>query len=553
LLWKELKKEVKMLRIAISQINPIIGDLRGNTEKILKYIEKAKKENCDLIIFPELSLIGYPPRDILLRKDLAKKIKETIEEKIIPQSKDIGILLGTPFYDDDKIYNSAILLYKNKLLGYQHKTLLPSCDVFDETRYFKPAKHRHPIMFKLANLGVTICEDIWNDKDFWNRTIYEIDPVEELVSQGAEIIINISASPYHYGKIELRSNMLIHLAKKYNRYIVYVNQVGGNDELIFDGFSLVISPEGRIVWSGKRFEEDFGVVDLKEENLSKYVGIKESIEDIYNALILGIRDYFYKLGFKKAVIGLSGGIDSSVVACLATYALGRENVLGVSMPSIYSSEGSVKDAKMLAQNLGIEFRIIPIIDIFKSYLKILNPDGNPLIDLAEENLQARIRGNILMFISNREGYLVLTTGNKSELATGYCTLYGDMAGSLAVIGDVPKMMVYELAYFINREKEIIPKSVIEKVPSAELRPNQKDEDSLPPYPILDKIIKAYIEDNLSIDEIEDLGFDKNFIESIIRRIDNSEYKRRQAPPVLKVTTKAFGTGRRMPIVWKKGW
>jgi len=542
------------MKIAISQINPIIGDIKGNTDKILSYISKAKKEDCELIIFPELSILGYPPRDLLLRNDLLKKVDEIIKEKILPESKDIGILLGAPLCKDGRIYNSALLFYHEKIFGYQHKTLLPSYDVFDETRYFKPANYRHPIIFKGVNLGITVCEDIWNDKDYWNRKIYEIDPLEELISQGAEIIINISASPYYYGKIKLRLDMLSYIAQKYKRPIVYVNQVGGNDELIFDGSSLVITEDGKIAWRGKSFEEDFGIVDFENLSFVKDINfIKEDIEFIYKALVLGIKDYFSKLGFKKAVVGLSGGIDSSVTAVLAVSALGPENVLGVSMPSRYSSEGSIKDAEKLAKNLGIDFRIIPIEMIFKSYLETFNPNGNPIMDLAEENLQARIRGNILMFISNREGYLVLTTGNKSELAVGYCTLYGDMAGGLAVIGDIPKMMVYELAKFINREREIIPQSVLTKVPSAELRPNQKDEDSLPPYIILDQILKAYIEDNLSIEEIVEKGFERSLVEEVIKKIDSAEYKRRQAPPVLKVTTKAFGMGRRMPIVWKKSW
>lgn len=542
------------LKIAIAQFNPIIGDVEGNTEKILSYISKVREENCDLIIFPELSIIGYPPRDLLFRTELIKKVDEILQEKILRASENIGIILGAPLYKDNKIYNSALLFYQGKLFGYQSKTLLPSYDVFDETRYFKPAEYRHPIVFKGMNLGITICEDIWNDKDYWNRRIYEKDPVEELISQGAEIIINISASPYYYGKIKLRGDMLSYIARKYKRPIIYVNQVGGNDELIFDGSSLVITEEGKISWEGKSFEEDLGVINFSNLYSVKEIdSIREDIESIYKALILGIRDYFSKLGFKRAVVGLSGGIDSSVVACLATFALGKENVLGVSMPSRYSSEGSIKDAEILARNLGIEFRIIPIEKIFKAYLETFNPNGNPLMDLAEENIQARIRGNILMFISNREDYLVLTTGNKSELAVGYCTLYGDMAGGLAVIGDIPKMMVYELARFINREREIIPQSVLIKSPSAELRPNQKDEDSLPPYPILDKILRAYIEDNLSIEEIIKLGFERKLVEEVIKRIDNSEYKRRQAPPTLKVTTKAFGMGRRMPIVWKRGF
>ena len=540
------------LKIAIAQIDPIIGDIKGNINKILDYTHRAKKENCGLIVFPELSVIGYPPRDLLFRKEFKDKIETAINEKIIPESKDIGILLGLPFYKDDKIYNSAVLFYDEKLLGYQNKTLLPSYDVFDETRYFKPSKYRHPILFRGVSLGVTVCEDIWNDKDYWNRSIYDIDPLEELVAQGAEVIINISASPYHFGKIKLRLEMMSYIAQKYKRPIIYVNQIGGNDELIFDGSSLVINKDGKVAWEGKRFNEDFGIIELKDVSRGKDISyFKEDIEDIYNALVIGIKDYFNKLGFRKAVIGLSGGIDSSVTSSLAVSALGPENVLGIYMPSRYSSEESYQDAELLAKNLGIKFRVIPIEKVFNAYLEILNFDGKPLIDLAEENLQARIRGSILMFISNREGYLVLATGNKSELATGYCTLYGDMVGGLAVIGDVPKMMVYELARYINKDKEIIPQRVLVKPPSAELRPNQKDEDSLPPYPILDQILKAYIEDNISIEEIIEKGFDKNMVNEVIKKIDKAEYKRKQAPIVLKVTTKAFGFGRRIPIVWKK--
>lgn len=541
------------MRIAIGQINPTVGDLKGNTEKIIRTINKAKDLSSDLIIFPELSLIGYPPRDLIYNKELANSIEKVLEDNIAPLSYDIGIILGSPSYNDN-IYNSALFFYNGRLFFRQDKTLLPSYDVFDETRYFKPAKNISPVTFKDKILGITICEDIWNDKDYWNRKIYEIDPIERLVSQGIDIIINISASPYHYGKLSLRTDMLRFIARKYKKEIIYVNQVGGNDELIFDGTSLVINENGHILWKGKSFDEDFEVIDLL--NISKegiLENITEDISDIYSALILGIRDYFTKTGFRKALVALSGGIDSSVVVCLAVSALGKENVLGISMPSRYSSKESIIDAEDLAKNLGIEFRVIPIEKIFSSFIETLNPNSKPLIDMAEENLQARIRGNIIMFISNREGYLVLSTGNKSELAMGYCTLYGDMSGGLSVIGDIPKTLVYDLARFINREKEIIPERVFRKPPSAELRPNQKDEDSLPPYHILDPIIKAYIEDNLSIDEIVKLGFEREIVESVIKKIDAAEYKRKQSPPVLKVTTKAFGMGRRMPIAWKRNW
>ncbi len=543
------------MKISLSQIDPTVGDLRGNTEKIIKEIEKAKSLSSHLIIFPELSLIGYPPRDLIYNPDLARAVGKIINDVIAPTSYDIGIILGCPSYDGDSIYNSALFFYKGKLLFRQDKTLLPNYDVFDETRYFKPARNISTITFRGLKLGITICEDIWNDKDYWNRRLYEIDPVEKLVSQGVDLIINISASPYYYKKCSLRVEMLTHIARKYKKKIIYVNQVGGNDELIFDGSSLVIDENGFILWRGKAFEEDFGTINVTQDTTSKEApdDINEDISYIYKALVLGIRDYFVKTGFKKALVAISGGIDSSVVACLAVSALGSENVLGISMPSRYSSKESIIDAEVLARNLGIEFRVIPIERIFSSFIELLDPRNNPIIDMAEENLQARIRGNIIMFISNREGHLVLSTGNKSELAMGYCTLYGDMSGGLSVIGDLPKTLVYKLARFINREREIIPNRVFIKPPSAELRPNQKDEDSLPPYSVLDPIIKAYIEDNLPIDKIVGMGFGRDLVENVIKRIDSAEYKRRQSAPVLKVTTKAFGMGRRMPIAWKRGW
>jgi len=543
------------MKISLSQINPTVGDLRGNTEKIIKEIEKAKDLSSDLIVFPELSLIGYPPRDLIYNPDLARAVGKIINDVIAPTSYDIGIILGCPSYDGNSIYNSALFFYKGGLFFRQDKTLLPSYDVFDETRYFKPAKDISTISFRGLRLGITICEDIWNDKDYWNRRLYEADPVEKLISQGIDLIINISASPYYYKKCSLRLDMLTHIAKKYKKEIIYVNQVGGNDELIFDGSSLVVDKNGFILWRGKAFEEDFGTIDITQDTTSKETpdNIKEDISYIYRALVLGMRDYFAKTGFKKALVAISGGIDSSVAVCLAVSALGSENVLGISMPSRYSSKESVIDAEILARNLGIEFRVVPIEKVFSSFIELLNPEDRLLMDMAEENLQARIRGNIIMFISNREGYLVLSTGNKSELAMGYCTLYGDMSGGLLVIGDLPKTLVYELARFINREREIIPSRVFIKPPSAELRPNQKDEDSLPPYSILDPIIRAYVEDNLPTDRIVEIGFERDLVENVIKRIDLAEYKRRQSAPILKITTKAFGIGRRMPIAWKRGW
>ena len=542
------------MKIAIAQINPTVGDIEGNLEKILSKIKKAEDLSSDIIIFSELSLIGYPPRDLLYNPDIVKKIKEVLRDKVTPASQNIGVILGVPSYEEGKIYNSALFFYEGKLLARQDKTLLPNYDVFDEVRYFKPARFTHPVVFNGKRLGITICEDIWNDKDYWDRRLYDVDPIEDLIFQGMDIIINISASPYHYGKRNLRIDMLSYIAKKYKKIAVYVNQVGGNDELIFDGSSLVIDEGGCVIWEGKNFEEDFYVIDTEDISTGKESNhLKEDISFVHKALISGIRDYLAKTGFSRALVALSGGIDSSVVACLAVSALGAENVLGVGMPSRYSSKESLIDAEILAKNLDIEFRVIPIEKVFSTFLESLNPRGYPVMDIAEENLQARIRGNIIMFISNREGYLVLSTGNKSELAMGYCTLYGDMSGGLSVIGDVPKTMVYELARFINSEEEIIPNRILLKPPSAELRPDQKDEDSLPPYSILDPIIKAYVEDNLSVDSMVSMGFDRNLVIDVVRRIDSAEYKRRQSAPILKVTTKAFGTGRRMPIVWRRNW
>lgn len=450
-----------------------------------------------------------------------------------------------------------MLLYsfsRGNILPNRPKTLLPNYDVFDEVHYFRKASQRNIFPFGGENLGVTICEDIWNDKDYWKRQRYDLDPVWELVVQGTTLLLNISASPYHCGKRRLRADMLSHLARKYGRLLFYVNQVGGNDELIFDGLSLCIDSEGNIVWEGKAFTEDRVVIDTGNPPSGMAPsGIREDIADVYHALRLGIHDYFAKTGFSKAVVGLSGGIDFSVVAALAQKTLDPEDVLGVGMPSRYSSKESLEDASEIARNLGISWRVLPIEDIFSAYLRVLSPGGRALIDLAEENLQARIRGNLLMFFSNREGSLLLSTGNKSELAMGYCTLYGDMSRGLAVLADVPKTMVYELAHFINQEGEIIPQRVLTKAPSAELRPNQKDEDSLPPYVVLDRIIHAYIEENLSIEQIIALGFPKELIRETIRRIDLAEYKCCQASPGLRITTKAFGVGRRMPIARKKGW
>jgi len=533
--------------IALAQINPVVGDLEYNAGKILEYINKADAARADLVVFPELTLTGYPPQDLLLDKQFLDAVEDKLQE-ISRVSGDTGVILGAPMRGPNGLYNAATLLYRGKLRDVQYKSLIPFYDIFDEKRYFKPAKERKCLVFKDIQLGITVCEDIWNDKDYWNRQRYDKDPVEELVQQGAEIIINLSASPYHYGKYALRTDMLSKVAAKHGVDMVYVNQVGGNDHLIFDGSSVAVNKVGAICLQLSKFAEDFAVFDTGDfcKKISDEAR-REDISWIYEALLLGTRDYLHKNDFSKALVGLSGGIDSSVTAALAAAALGPENVVGVSMPSRYSSRGSREDARALAENLGIEYRVLPIENIFKTYIELLNPDDRPVVDLAEENVQARIRGNILMFISNREGQMVLTTCNKSEMAMGYSTLYGDMSGGLGVLADVPKVMVYELAKYINREREIIPRSVITKPPSAELKPEQKDEDSLPPYPVLDQILRAYVEDIKSVDEIAAMGYSRELITDIVRRVNRAEYKRQQAPPSLHVTSRAFGPGRRVPI------
>ena len=563
-----------MLKIALAQINPTIGDLTGNSAKIKQYLNKALQAGADLLICPELAVTGYPPKDLLCRKEFLQEVNRVVERDILPFTDGIGLILGAPVEGDgeDDLYNSAIVMENGKIISVHDKTLLPNYDVFDEKRYFKPGLIRMPIVFRDLVLGVTVCEDIWNDKDYWHRQKYDIDPVQELVDRRVNILINIAASPYHYGKQSQRIQIMQQLAQKYGLDIVYVNQVGGNDELIFDGCSMVVSKTGNVVRQAKSFAEDFFVFEIDDlhriniqagNNMDEYrksVGADvgaflsgqatgtESIGSIHEALVLGIRDYISKIGFSKALIGLSGGIDSAVTAALAVAALGKENVLGVAMPSRYSSEGSKSDAGEVAANLGIAFRVVPVENMFDAFLTVFNQGENPLMDLAEENIQARIRGSILMFISNREGYFVLTTGNKSETAVGYCTLYGDMCGSLAVIGDVPKVMVYELARYINRNGEVIPETTIIKAPSAELRPDQLDQDSLPPYDVLDEIIRLYVEDGKSSEEIVTLGYGQMLVENIVRKINAAEYKRQQAAPTLKVTSKAFGSGRRMPVV-----
>lgn len=540
------------MKIALAQINQTVGDFPKNAEKICSYIERARRRNADLVVFPELSVTGYPPKDFL---DVPAFIDENLRtlDTIASRVYDISAIVG--FVDRNKrrhgkfVHNAAAFIQDHKIVSVHHKSLLPTYDVFDECRYFEPAHTISPVKFMDSILGISICEDIWNDEEFWPRPLYEIDPIENLISYGANVMINISSSPFTVEKHDkIRLRMLIHDAMKYKVPFIYVNQVGGNDDLVFDGNSVVINAQGRLIAQAASFEEDLMVVDIENPAVQIQPRTYSPIETIHMALIAGLRDYVIKCGFKKVVIGLSGGIDSAVTAALAVEALDNENVVGVLMPSRFSSQGSVDDAVKLSQNLGIAYKVIPIQDVFETYQKTLQTEfkGIPY-DSTEENLQARIRGNILMALSNKYGYLVLTTGNKSELAVGYCTLYGDMSGGFALISDVPKTMVYELARYINREKEIIPLNSIVKPPSAELKPNQFDQDSLPPYDVLDGILKAYVEDARGIDEIIRMGFDEKVVREIIRKVNRNEYKRRQAAPGIKVTSKAFGLGRRMPI------
>lgn len=545
------------MRVTVAQLNPIVGDVEGNLKKILDVLPQCHNEQSDLVVFPELFLTGYPPRDLLERTFFIEKTQRAIEELVTLSKKytELGILFGAPTptgkETGKRIYNSALLVFDGCILATQHKSLLPTYDVFDETRYFDPSPSLHAISFKDEVLGISVCEDAWNDPAvFLKRRIYASDPIEELVGMGATLLINISASPFHKGKEEIRYTIIRNNAVKCKVPFVYVNQIGGNDELIFDGRSMCFDREGCPIAIFPSFKELVQTVDMKHAGTPRLYVPQDKIESVYEALILGIRDYMRKCGFSKTVVGLSGGIDSALTCILAKEACGKKNVLGISMPSQYSSPGSIEDSRRLAGTLGIQFETIPITGIYHSYLEILKEFFGREMNVTEENIQARIRGNILMAFSNKFGYLVLSTGNKSELAVGYCTLYGDMSGGLAVLSDVPKTMVYELAHYINKEEEIIPREILEKPPSAELRPNQTDQDTLPPYPLLDQILHYYIEEGSSQKEIMSRVGNPDTVRWVIGAVDRNEYKRRQAAPGLKVTTKAFGVGRRMPIAAK---
>lgn len=547
------------MRVTIGQINTTNGDIEGNVAKILSAIEKAKAQYSDLIVFPEVATHGYTSFDWFLDKDIIENADAPLQ-KIIPATHDITAIVGTVRKTDDangrRLFNSAAIIHNEKLLGFADKTLLPEYDVFDDPRYFEPSDVRRMFEIDGRRIGVVVCEDFWNDKTFWKERLYEQDPADELIMQGADLIVALNASPFNKGKIKLRCDMVAHRAKLQKKPIVFVNLIGGNDGIIFDGASLIADEEGDIILQAKAFEEFVETIelDIKKPDSRGITG--NECETIRQALVLGIKDYAAKNRFKQAVLGLSGGIDSALVATLACEALGAENVLAVLMPSPFSSTGSIKHSEALAKNLGMPTRLEPISATFEVLLKQMNlhkpTRGGE--SLAAENMQSRLRGVILMTISNAEGRLVLATGNKSELAVGYCTLYGDTNGGLAVLGDVLKTEVYQICRHINESagREIIPNAIIEKKPSAELAPNQFDQDSLPPYDLMDKVLKRYFEDKFSPEEIIAEGNDAKLVYDLLNKVESpaNEFKRRQLPPTLIISKNAIGIGRRRPVTHK---
>jgi NAD+ synthase (glutamine-hydrolysing) len=547
------------MKIALAQLNYHIGNFESNTEKIISAIEKSKKENVDLVVFSELAICGYPPKDLLERKDFIDHTQIALQ-KVVDACSGIAAVVGCPSINPNtkgkKLYNSAVFISDGKIESIQNKTLLPNYDIFDEYRYFEPNNKFSLVEFKGKKIALTVCEDLWEkqpiDNNFAKSELYTISPMEKLIQLNPDFVINIAASPFSYNQQDYRTNILKSATERYNLPIVYVNQIGAHTELIFDGDSMVLNSKGEVACRLKYFQEDYQIVDL---NQIEQIAVKNTevdyIEKIHDALVLGLKDYFGKMGFKKATLGLSGGIDSAVTVVLAERALGKENIRVLLMPSEFSSDHSIKDAVDLAENLGIEYEIIPIQEIFQSFRKALQPCfGNLAFNVTEENIQARIRGTLVMGLSNKFGHILLNTSNKSEAAVGYGTLYGDMNGGLSVLGDVYKTDVFKLAWFINKNQEIIPVNTIVKPPSAELRPDQKDSDSLPDYDVLDGILYRYIEKNMSCEEIIAEGFEKEIVEKSIRLVNMNEYKRFQTPPILRVSSKAFGFGRKIPLVAK---
>jgi len=542
------------MRIALAQINTTIGDFDGNAAKILDWLDRARGKGADLCLFPELAVCGYPPRDLLEKPSFIEANLRAIEEiasKVGRTAAVVGFVSRNDSAEGRALRNSAAFIEGGKVRFVQHKMLLPQYDVFDEGRHFEPASEQGVVEFAGQKLGVTLCEDLWSRFQFRGRRLYRVDPAEILAGKGAGMLVNISASPYTVGKQRTRIDLISGEAKMGSLPIFYCNMVGGDDELVFDGRSFAVDARGQIIAEAAAFEEDLVVVDSEAAGGSAGPSHMPEDEEVWRALALGLCDYMGKCGFARAFLGLSGGIDSAVVAAIAADAVGPDRITGVLMPSPFTSKASVDDATALAKNLGIKTLTISIGDVYEAYRAALGfSSGAGEVSLAEENLQARVRGNLLMALSNREGAMVISTGNKSELSVGYCTLYGDMAGGFALISDIPKTMVFDLARYANRGGERIPESIIAKPPSAELRPGQADTDSLPEYSVLDPILRLYIEDRMSAQEIQAKGFDPAVVARVLRMIDRNEYKRRQAPPGIKITMKAFGMGRRFPIARK---
>ncbi len=544
------------MKIALAQINPTVGDFAGNLEAIVDASRRAAAQGARLTVFSELAICGYPPADFLEKPSFLARCQTAVDElaaatRDLPTAVLAGVALPAAPEDGKPAVNAAVLLDGGRLVFEQHKRLLPFYDVFDEQRYFSASRSQRVFELDGVRLAITICEDAWNDKNFWPRRLYSIDPMEELMRQIPDVHINLSSSPFWHSKRETRRQMLAAIARRDQIPVLMCNQVGGNDSLVFDGSSLALNASGELIAQAASFTEDLVVLEpFSAQPIAE--PLEDETEAAYRALVLGTRDYVRKCGFRKALVGLSGGIDSALVAAIATEALGPENVIGVGMPSPYSSTGSVEDSRRLAANLGISFEVIGISGLFREYIHTLEPQFvGTKPDTTEENIQSRIRGNLLMALSNKFSALVLTTGNKSEMAVGYCTLYGDMVGALAVIGDLIKTRVYAVCRWLNREREVIPAPILEKPPSAELRPDQKDTDSLPPYDVLDPILEAYVERYETPETIvREHGFPMELVKQVVRLVERSEYKRQQAAPVLKVTSKSFGMGRRFPIAVK---